>query len=64
MDCELNDWWKEILTEQGLEFENESKYKYQTLEELENIKLCFLDMGLSKEHELVQEVIAEIGQRT
>ena len=63
MDCELNDWWKEILKKQGLKFENEPKYKYQTLDELENIKLCFLDMGLSKEHELVQEVDVEISSR-
>jgi hypothetical protein len=63
MDCELNDWWKEILTKQGLEFEDESKYKYQTLEELENIKLCFLEMGLTEESELVHEVIAEMVRR-
>lgn len=63
MDCEFNDWWKEILTAQGLEFENESKYKFQSLEELENIKLCFLEMGLSEDHDLVQEVQLEISLR-
>jgi len=63
MDCELNDWWKEILTQEGLKFENESKYKYQTIEELENIKHCFLELGLDEKSELVKEVVEEIERR-
>ena len=63
MDCDLNDWWKNILKDHDLDFENESKYKYQTLEELESIKHCFLDQGLDTDHFLVQEVELEIAQR-
>lgn len=63
LDCDLNDWWKNILKDYGLDFENESKYKYQTLEELENVKRCFLDQGLDISNPLVQEVEAEIAGR-
>jgi aspartyl/asparaginyl beta-hydroxylase (cupin superfamily) len=64
LDCDLNDWWKSILKDYGLDFENESKYKYQTLEELVNIKQCFLEQGLDLNHFLVQEVEVEITQRS
>jgi aspartyl/asparaginyl beta-hydroxylase (cupin superfamily) len=63
LDCDLNDWWKNILKDYGLNFENESKYKYQTVEELENIKQCFLEQGLNEDHFLIQEVDIEITRR-
>ena len=63
MDCDLNDWWKGILKDHGLDFEKDSQYKYQTLEELKNIKLCFNEMGLDESSDLVKEVNEEINQR-
>jgi aspartyl/asparaginyl beta-hydroxylase (cupin superfamily) len=63
MDCDLNDWWKEILNTCGLNLESVSKYQYQSLEELENIKTGFLAHGFALESEWIQEVDFELERR-
>lgn len=60
IDCDLNDWWKDLLLNYDIDLRIESKYRFQSLEELENIKMCFLDMGLDLNNSLVKEVDSEI----
>lgn len=64
MDCDLNDWWKEILKDYGVDFENQSKYEYQSIEELQEIKSNLLSNGMSTDHELVQEIDAALASKS
>ncbi len=63
MDCDLNEWWKEVLTDCGLDFTNESKHKYQSLEALEDMKSNFLSLGFKEDHELIKEIELELSSR-
>jgi len=63
MDCDLNDWWKGILKDYGVDFENQSKYIYKSVEELKNIRLGLLSVGFDENHEYVIEVDDEIAKR-
>ena len=63
MDCDLNDWWKDFLYDLGVDLSNGTKYQFQSLKELENIKRCFLKMGLDLNNSLVKEVDSEILMR-
>ena len=64
LDCGLNDWWKTVLKDCGLDLENASKFQYQSLEELENIKQNLLFQGLDERNVLVKEIAQEILSRT
>lgn len=63
IDCDLNDWWKDILQEYGFDFESESQYKHFSLEELQVIKKNFLSMGMNESDEIVQELELELASR-
>ena len=64
IDCDLNDWWKDILKEHGIDLENVSHYAKHSVEELNEMKNSFLSMGIEKENELIKNIEAEISTRS
>lgn len=63
MDCDLNDWWKEVLTGCGLDFTNRSKFQYQSRKTLEEMIENFLLLGLKRDNQLITEIELELNSR-
>lgn len=61
IDCDLNDWWKDILREKGIDFDNISKHANSSLEELQSMKESFISMNMDKN--MIEELELEIVGR-
>lgn len=64
VDCDLNDWWKEILKDYDFDFENESRYQHQSKEELLEMKSNLLTQGIDKDSVLIQEIDQAIVEKS
>ena len=53
IDCDLNDWWKAILTKHGLELEAYSEWNSYSLDALHSMKENILRMEVDVNNELV-----------
>jgi len=62
IDCDLNDWWKEILKDHGIEFKEPNKFETYSLEELQSMKENFLTMDI--DNNMVEEIELEITKRS
>lgn len=47
MDCELNEWWENILKEHGVQLEEISEWSHYSVEELKSMKESFQAAGSS-----------------
>ncbi len=56
IDCQLNDWWKNLLSEQGLDSSFYSKWNKHSLEELVTMKTEFAKNGILLEEAELQEM--------
>jgi hypothetical protein len=63
IDCDLNDWWKDVLREKGVDFDNISKHASSSLKELQSMKEAFISMNMDKKmiEELEVEIAARVG---
>lgn len=61
IDCDLNDWWKTVLKENGIEFNESNSYKTYNLEELQEMRENFLSMKINTE--IIEELQLEIEER-
>ncbi|MFY0630391.1 MAG: aspartyl/asparaginyl beta-hydroxylase domain-containing protein [Flavobacteriaceae bacterium] len=59
VDCDLNDWWKEVLKEHGVSIDT-STYGRYSLEELHGMKERFISMDMK---EMIEELELEIASR-
>ncbi len=62
IDCDLNDWWKDVLKEHGMEFKEPTRYGAYNLEELQMMKENFL--ALKANNEMIEELELEIAERS
>ena len=61
VDCELNDWWKEVLKNNGMEYKEPTKYGTYTLGELQSMKENFISMKIDQK--MIEELDDEIAAR-
>ena len=64
IDCDLNDWWKDILKEHGIDLDTMSEYMRYSLGELKEMKERFLEMGMDANNEVLKEVETVIAEKT
>jgi len=64
IDCDLNDWWRNILKEKGLQFEEISIWNNHTLKELQFMKENLLIMGKDHNQELLEKIDLEIALKS
>ena len=64
IDCDLNDWWRKILTELGIQWEKTSEWENYKVEELLVIKQNFMDMKLGLDHPTMRSIELEIEGRS
>lgn len=62
IDCDLNDWWKDVLREKGIDLDNISKHANASLEELQSMKESFISMNMDKN--MIEELELEIASRS
>ncbi len=62
IDCELNDWWKSVLKQNGMEYKEPTKYGTYTLSNLQSMKESFISMNMSKA--FLEELELEISSRS
>lgn len=62
IDCDLNDWWKGILKDYGIDLENVSQYAKYSLEELKEMKGHFLEMKI--DNKVIDQIEIAIAEKT
>lgn len=60
IDCDFNDWWKDVLKTLGM-YKEPSKYGKYSLDELQSMKENFVSMNMNKE--TIEELELEIATR-
>ena len=63
IDCDLNEWWKNILKKHGVELNEISLWDSHTLKELQAIKENFLMMETDASQELIKELDLAIAKK-
>ena len=63
IDCDLNDWWEDILKEQGVKLQDGSEWDNYNLGELRSIRENFLNMGIGLDQPLIEGVDMAIALR-
>ncbi|MEQ6123541.1 aspartyl/asparaginyl beta-hydroxylase domain-containing protein [Pseudotenacibaculum sp. MALMAid0570] len=63
IDCDLNDWWKEILADFGVDFSRNSQFQYYELDDLKTMKENFLRMGANVDVKILEEIDNEIAAK-
>ena len=62
IDCDLNDWWKDILQNCGIDFSEVSEYESYSIENLQEMKESFSRMRVDSE--LIERIDLEIESRS
>ncbi len=60
IDCDMNDWWKAVLKEKGMDVDRLSVWKKHSLEELQLMKENFVAMGIADNQEVIERIDLEI----
>ncbi len=63
IDCDLNDWWKEILKKHSVQLEEDLVWKHHSLEELQLMKKNFLHMGIENQA-IIEKIEQEISLKS
>lgn len=61
IDCDLNDWWKEVLKQSDINVDEASKYENYNIEDLLSMKESFIAMNIDMS--LIKELEMEISSR-
>lgn len=61
VDCDLNDWWKEILNQSGIDIKSDTKYGTYSIEDLLSMKESFISMNANAI--VIKELEIEIDSR-
>ena len=63
IDCDLNEWWKNILMKHGMDLDKINIWDNHTLKELQSIKENFLNMDNEHSQVLVAEINTAISKK-